>query len=168
MSYDGNPFAVEALYRAYMDKYTRDTRFLSFTKYEHPAFKAILNLGEPAVPFLLKDVQSQHPDGSFTPGKKDFSFWAAISLLYQIVPDAPTVPEEARGRLSLLRALWVNWGLQRGYLSDADEPTIPFQWGQLYRLIPRKFFGTRNYVWRLTTLPNRHRMKHSWDLWRAV
>lgn len=45
-------------------------------------------------------------------------------------------------------------------------PKRPVAWGTLHRFVPSG--PVQNWVWRLTTLPNRHRMRHSWDFWRAV
>jgi len=156
-----------------MAEYAKDTMVLSFTKTNHPSYQAILSMGSLAVPFLLEDVQSQHPDGSWTPGERQFSYWGATSLLWQITaksintPPAPILPEKDRGRLAPIRKLWVDWGIANGYLTPND-PKIPLRFNQVHRFVPKRFFGLRNYIWRLTTLPNKHRMKHSWDYWRAI
>ena len=159
------------LYDLHMDTYTQDTAFLSITKTNHPSYNFIKNqLGMRAVPYLLEDIQKQHPDGSFE--GNDHSFWGACSLfrtiLYENGFDGPEIPEPFRGRLEHIRRIYVEWGVKEEFLKDNHVPTIPLRWDQVHRLVPNRFFGLRNYVWRLTTLPNRHRMKHSWDFWRAI
>jgi hypothetical protein len=159
-------------YREHMKRYADETAALSFTKYDHPDYQAILEMGWAAVPYLLEDIQSQHPDGGWTPGERTFSFWSGISLLAHIVGDKrPLVPQEDRGRLAAIRKLWVEWGIKQGYITKND-PKIPMRWDQLHRFapdieFPKKYQGLQNFLWRLTTLPNKHRMKHSWDYWRA-
>jgi hypothetical protein len=164
--------SAEEQYRALMKWYADDTMVLSFTKYDHPGFQGIIEMGMDAVPFLLKDVQHQHPDGSWSHERDyhDYSYWGACSLLWRIVPksEQPVLPEKDRGRLAPIRKLWVDWGVAKGYLNPADEPTIPVRFDQIYRVVPKRFFGFRNFVWRLTTLPNKHRMRHAWDFWRAI
>jgi hypothetical protein len=169
MRYYPNSMTIEETYHEHMKKYADETAVLSFTKYNHPSYMAMLKMGKPILPLLLKDIQSQHPDGSWTPGERNYSFWGAMSLAFSIAgEEAPKIPQEARGRLPLLRAIWINWGLQRGMLNDADEPKIPIRLDQAYRFVPKRFVGIRNYIWRLTTWPNTHRMKHKWDFWRAI
>jgi len=159
------------LYNQHMDKYTDDTAVLSFTKYDHPSFQYIKNqLGMRAVHYLLEDIQAQHPDGSFD-HTSYHSFWGACSLFRQILDEngipGPDIPEEYRGMLRHIRRIYVDWGIREGYITY-KEPTIPKRFDQLYRVVPNRFFSFRNWVWRVTTLPNRHRMKHKWDLWRAI
>jgi hypothetical protein len=160
------------MYDLHMDTYTQDTAVLSFTKTDHPSYQFIKNqLGMRAVPYLLEDIQAQHPDGSFDHNSYH-SFWGACSLfrtiLYENEVPGPEIPEPFRGRLKYIREIYVDWGVKEEFLKDNHVPSIPLRWDQVHRLVPNRFFGLRNYVWRLTTLPNRHRMKHKWDLWRAI
>ncbi len=77
------------MYRLHMDTYADDTAALSFTKYNHPSFVFIKDqLGMRAVPYLLEDIQAQHPDGY--PGRG--SFWAAISLVHLFLPRTTSNP----------------------------------------------------------------------------
>ncbi|GEM_PF-6296788 len=162
---------TKELYDLHMDIYTRETAVLSFTKYNHPSYEFIKNqLGMRAVPYLLEDIQGQHPDGSFE--RKHHSFWGACSLFRQILDEngipGPEIPEPYRGRLEPIRRIYVDWGVQEGFLQDNHIPPIPKRFDQIHRLVPNRFFGLRNWVWRVTTLPNRQRMKYSWDFWRAI
>jgi len=162
---------TKELYDLHMNEYTQDTRFLSMTKTNHPSYNFVKNqLGMRAVPYLLQDIQKQHPDGSFE--SEDHSFWGACSLFRQILFEngfeGPEIPEESRGRLEAIRKIYVAWGVKEEFLKDESIPPIPKRFDQIHRLVPNRFFALRNWVWRVTTLPNRHRMKHSWDIWRAV
>jgi hypothetical protein len=153
-----------------MEQYSDDTASLSMTKTDHPSYQYIKNqLGMRAIPYLLEDIQAQHPDGSFDHYR---SFWGACSLfrtiLYENGIPGPEIPEPYRGRLEHIRRIYVDWGVQEEFLKDNRVPSIPLKWENVHRLVPNRFFGLRNYVWRLTTLPNRHRMKYSWDFWRAI
>lgn len=160
------------MYDAHMDQYTDDTATLSFTKYNHPSYQFIKNqLGMRAVPYLLEDIQAQHPDGSFDTNSYH-SFWGACGLFRQILAEngiqGPEVPEESRGRLKHIRRIYVAWGVKEEFLADDYVPSIPVRFDQMHRLVPNRFFNTRNWVWRITTLPNKNRMKHKWDFWRAI
>jgi hypothetical protein len=99
-------------------------------------------------------------------------FWACIELVRQILVanslDYPEISGQDRGRLAPIRKVYVDWGVREGFLENGDAPSIPIKLSQLHRFIPSRFFGLRNYVWRILTLPNRHRMKYSWDIWRAI
>jgi hypothetical protein len=160
------------MYDAHMDQYSDDTAVLSMTKTDHPSYQFIKNqLGMRAIPYLLEDIQAQHPDGSFDEGSYH-SFWGACSLfrtiLYENGIPGPEIPEPYRGRLEHIREIYVDWGVQEEFLKDNHVPSIPLRLDQVHRLVPNRFFGLRNWVWRVTTLPNKHRMKHKWDFWRAV
>jgi len=161
---------TKELYDLHMDTYTQDTAVLSMTKHNHPSYQYIKNhLGMRAVPYLLKDIQAQHPDGSFDPSSYH-SFWGACSLFREILfengIEGPEIPEPFRGRLEHIRRIYVEWGVQEEFLANDRVPSRPLTWGNLHRFTPHG--PIQNWVWRITTLPNRHRMKHKWDFWRAV
>ncbi len=138
------------MYRLHMDTYAADTAALSFTKYNHPSFVFIKDqLGMRAVPYLLEDIQEQHPDGY--PGRG--SFWAAISLVHQILADnniaPPEIFENDRGRLGPIRKAYVGWGIREGFITY-KVPTIPLKWEHPYRFVPDRFKDFKNWVWRTT------------------
>ena len=65
-----------------------------------PAYKAIIGLGERAVPLLLAEL-ARKPDHWFP-------------ALHAITGENP-VPPEAEGKLKLMAAAWLQWGNERGY-----------------------------------------------------
>jgi hypothetical protein len=69
----------------------------------HPSFGAILEIGEPAIPLILRriDAGDMH------------IYW--FPLLKRISGEDP-VPSHKRGRTSLMTAEWLRWGRERGYL----------------------------------------------------
>jgi hypothetical protein len=157
------------MYDAHMDQYTDDTAVLSFTKQNHPSYQFIKNqLGMRAIPYLLEDIQAQHPDGSFDVGSYH-SFWGACSLFREILSEnripGPEIPEPYRGRLEHIRRIYVEWGVREQFLADNHVPSRPLTFSTLHRFIPDG--PIQNWVWRMTTFPNKHRMKHKWDFWRA-
>jgi hypothetical protein len=94
---------VEAEFRRLAAWWNRETSILSNLNkaYQHPAYRAIVALGEPVVPVLLRQLQTQ-PD-----------WWFAA--LRELSGASPTRPEH-RGKLPLLAADWVAWGREHGYL----------------------------------------------------
>jgi hypothetical protein len=67
---------------------------------QHPAYKAIIELGEPAVPFLLEGLD-QEPDHWF-------------AALRAITGQNPVRPED-RGDLGKMAESWIEWGRAHGY-----------------------------------------------------
>lgn len=69
---------------------------------EHPAYRAIVAMGEVAIPLLLAELERQ-PDHWFI-------------ALHELTGADP-VPKEARGRLNDMVAAWVRWGKENGFIS---------------------------------------------------
>ena len=67
---------------------------------EHPAYKAIIDLGPAVVPLLLEELVRE-PDHWFR----------ALHALTGANP----VPEEARGRIHEMAAAWLRWGSTNGH-----------------------------------------------------
>jgi hypothetical protein len=67
---------------------------------EHPAHKAIIELGEPAVPLLLEELDRE-PDHWF-------------AALRAITGANPVRPED-RGDLARMAESWIEWGRSNGY-----------------------------------------------------
>jgi hypothetical protein len=67
----------------------------------HPAYRAIVGLGKPAVPLLLAELERQ-PDHWFI-------------ALHELTGANP-VPESARGRVAVMAAAWVQWGKEHGLI----------------------------------------------------
>ncbi len=66
----------------------------------HPAYKAIIGLGEAAVPLLLDELDRE-PDHWF-------------AALRSITGANPVRPED-RGDLVKMAASWIEWGRENGY-----------------------------------------------------
>lgn len=66
----------------------------------HPAYKAIIELGESAVPLLLEELDRE-PDHWF----------AALRSITGVNPVRP----EDRGNLEKMAASWIEWGRETGY-----------------------------------------------------
>ena len=67
---------------------------------KHPAYRRIIAMGEPAVPWLLHRLAT----------KPDHWFVALNSIT-----GARPVPPESRGRIIEMTQAWLDWGLQHGY-----------------------------------------------------
>jgi hypothetical protein len=67
---------------------------------EHPAYRAIVGLGESAVPLLLEEL-ARDPD-----------WW--FSALKAITGANPIRPED-QGNLEKMAAAWIEWGRAHGY-----------------------------------------------------
>lgn len=67
---------------------------------QHPAYRAIVAMGWPAVPLLLAELQ-RSPD-----------LW--FSALREITKQDP-VTEEAKGDLAAMASAWLGWGRRHGY-----------------------------------------------------
>ena len=66
-----------------------------------PAYQQVIDMGEAAVPLILKDLQ----DGG--------GFWH--TALNKITGENP-VPESARGRMELVAEAWLEWGREHKYI----------------------------------------------------
>jgi hypothetical protein len=70
---------------------------------EHPAYRAIIGLGEPAVPLIFDELV------------RDVDYW--FSALRAITGANPVRPED-RGNLVKMAESWVEWGRSEGFLSS--------------------------------------------------
>ncbi len=66
----------------------------------HKAYLAIIGMGPPAVPLLLRELEERP------------TFWFAA--LEAIIGENP-VPPEAQGDLQAMTEAWLEWGEQQGY-----------------------------------------------------
>ena len=66
--------------------------------FTHPAYQAIIGMGQQVVPFLLAELERE----------PDHWFWA----LKSITGEDP-VPVEERGNLQKMRARWLEWARQQ-------------------------------------------------------
>ena len=68
---------------------------------EHPAYRAVIALGWPVVPFILRDLE------------REPAHW--FEALHAITGEDP-VPVEDWGRIQPMRAAWLAWGRGRGLI----------------------------------------------------
>lgn len=94
----------EARFRALTDKWREETGLLSSPtkKAAHPAYQQIIEMGEKAVPLILRDMQT-HP-----------GHW---SMALQAITGENPVPKEAAGHVSQVAKAWMEWGRKKGYLT---------------------------------------------------
>lgn len=80
----------------------RDTRFSSSMaeREAHPAYQAIVTLGEDVIPLLLRELDTRA------------GHW--FLALTDITGDDPVDPA-ARGNVRAMTSTWQNWGRARGY-----------------------------------------------------
>src|SRR5437870_13088432 len=67
--------------------------------FAHPAYKQIIEMGEPVVPFLLAELERE-PDWWF----------AALKAITGVDP----VPVASRGKLAEMTRAWLEWGRAHG------------------------------------------------------
>jgi hypothetical protein len=96
----------EVRYHGLMKIWYRDTAMMSFGYERHAAFNEVLALKDklPLVDMLLRDL------GDYC--------HLCFRVLWTIVPNPPEIPEEHRGRVSKMMDIWINWGIDNGYLKN--------------------------------------------------
>ena len=67
---------------------------------KHPAYEKVINLGEDAVPLILRHIE-----------KKPGHWFCALHA----ITGANPVPEDCRGNLQKMTAAWLQWGHDQGY-----------------------------------------------------
>lgn len=67
---------------------------------KHPAYRRIISMGEPTVPWLLHRLET----------KPDHWFVALNSIT-----GARPVPPKSRGRIKEMTQAWLDWGIRQGY-----------------------------------------------------
>lgn len=84
----------------------QDTKFLSSIAVDHQAYREIVDMGEAAVPALLRCLDDfEDADG--------MAIWEPIAALYALT-EADPVPQKDAGRLDRLLEHWLDWGRQQG------------------------------------------------------
>jgi hypothetical protein len=80
-----------------------DTRLLSSSTAisSHPAYRAIIALGPPVLPFILRDLETEP------------AHW--FEALQAITGEDP-VPRADWGKIPAMRAAWLAWGRNRGLI----------------------------------------------------
>jgi hypothetical protein len=92
---------VERQLRQLEAQWKSDTEFLSDAGkiIDHPAFKAIIAMGEPVVPLLLSDLESQP------------SLW--VWALSEIMGENPVSISDG-GNIRKMTDAWLTWGREKG------------------------------------------------------
>ena len=103
------PAPDRATFARLADQWEQATRFISNISpfLDHPAYRQIIAMGPPAVPWLLARLDEGRP-----------SHWFAA--LHELTGASPT-PPESRGRIHEMTAAWQEWGRQQGYAWQADD-----------------------------------------------
>lgn len=93
----------EQIFAEHASRWRRQTSSFSSArkKATHPDYQAIVDLGDKAVPLILKELRDW--GGHW--------FWA----LTAITGDNP-VPNDAAGNVRRMRESWLRWGEERGLL----------------------------------------------------
>ena len=86
------------------NEWKRDTGHLSLVSQiaAHPSYKGIVAMGEPAIPLILRDLQTE-PDHWF-------------SALSAIASGGPEIPVHERGNIRAVSEAWVKWGKTKKYI----------------------------------------------------
>ena len=94
---------LETQFHSLADEWKRDCALLSSTSamVAHPAYKAIIKLGPPAVPLLLRDLE-----------QSSAHWFEALSAITGQDP----VSREDWGNISAMRNAWLNWGRSQNLL----------------------------------------------------
>ena len=90
------------------NQWEHDTILMSSTHQaiKHPAYRAILEMGQTAVPLILKRIQSQG------------GHW--FHTLHQLTHANP-VPPADRGKITAMKQAWLQWGTENGYTLRQPE-----------------------------------------------
>src|SRR5262249_13564060 len=95
--------AVARQFQLLAEQWKTATALLSSTTMmvSHPAYRAIIALGPPVVPLLLRDLEQES------------AHW--FEALQAITGEDP-VPREHWGNIPAMTADWLTWGRQRGLI----------------------------------------------------
>lgn len=94
---------LEREFRALADRWHEETCYLSSPSdiRGHPSYQAIIARGDEFLPHILRDLRDHGGD-----------WYGALHAITGAWP----APKEAAGRFRLLRAAWLQWGREHGYL----------------------------------------------------
>ncbi len=97
------PLDMEGTFRELAEQWHRETDYLSSIskKINHPAYRAIIDMGNPVVPLLLRELRDR-------PG-----LW--FEALKKITGETP-VPAEAKSDPRQAREAWLRWGQEKGLI----------------------------------------------------
>ncbi|HLX59806.1 MAG TPA: hypothetical protein VKX17_00865 [Planctomycetota bacterium] len=98
--------AKELRFNALADEWYEATRAHSSIalKAIHPAYQQIIGMGEDALPFIFKRLQT---------GKGHW-FWALTAITGEM-----PIPKDDMGRVPKMKEHWIKWGQLHGYVDSA-------------------------------------------------
>lgn len=92
---------LEATFNELAERWERETGFISNgSMFEHPAYKQIIAMGEPAVPLILRRME-----------QTGCHWFVALRL----ITGAEPVPRELWGKIMEIEKIWLQWGREQGY-----------------------------------------------------
>src|SRR5688500_3090915 len=96
------PATLEHRFRELEAAWTAETQFISsYTEIvAHPAFREIIRMGAPVVPWMLRDLKEQP------------RLW--VWALPEITGANPVPPEDS-GNIAKMSQAWLRWGAANGY-----------------------------------------------------
>lgn len=95
-------------YLSLVEQYDLANGGLSVTQLNHPAFRAIVALGQPAIPLILLTIMGEP------------RVWLMIALR-EIAKDGPTLKGKDVGVVDKAREAWLKWGEDKGYIPTPNE-----------------------------------------------
>ncbi len=97
------PLDREAEFRGLVEQWHRETDYLSSIsrKINHPAYRAIIDMGKPVVPLILRELRDR-------PGLW-FEALKAITGETPVLVEAKSDPRQAR-------EAWLKWGQEKGLI----------------------------------------------------
>lgn len=97
------PSGLEDRFQTLTLKWKDDCRFFSSPAQiaEHPAYQAIIEMGEAVIPLILRELD-RSPDLWF--------------VALRIITGANPVPPDHRGKIGLTARDWLSWGQSQGYV----------------------------------------------------
>ena len=95
---------IEEEFQELSRKWKREVGHLSVSSQiaAHPAYQNIIDMGEQALPLILKDLETE-PDHWF-------------EALVAISDETPHIPESDKGNLIAVSKAWVEWGKAKRYI----------------------------------------------------
>jgi hypothetical protein len=98
-----DPASLAVRFQALADQWKTDTAYLSSSTaiVAHPAYQAIIALGNAAVPMILRDLEHEPVH------------W--FEALHAITGENP-VSRSDWGNIPAMRAAWLSWGRERGLI----------------------------------------------------
>ena len=100
------------LFSALSEEWKRETMHLSSSTMivEHPAYQAVVGLGESAIPLILADLERKGP-----------SLW--VIALHELTGENPLEPRMI-GDVERITEAWLEWGIENGWRHSSRTSEI--------------------------------------------